>query len=85
MLPHQKITPREREIIDCLSNGQTSSEIATSLFISIETVKSHRSNLMKKFDARNAFQLAIKITESNIGSKERELVQSSESYQLAIC
>jgi DNA-binding CsgD family transcriptional regulator len=37
----------------------TTDETAQELFITHETVKTHRRNLMQKFDARNAFHLGV--------------------------
>jgi len=54
------VTEREREILRSMSLGNTSLEIATSLFISEHTVISHRKNLMSKLDARNSAHLIMK-------------------------
>jgi two-component system invasion response regulator UvrY len=42
------ITPRELEIIDCLSNGLNSGEIAKKLGITLKTAEVHRHNVLKK-------------------------------------
>lgn len=42
------LTPREEEIIRCLTKGMESKEIADNLFISVNTVKTHRRNLKSK-------------------------------------
>lgn len=61
-----KLTNREFEIIVCLADGLTTSETASRLFLSHETIKSHRSRLMQKLDARNAFQLGIFVMKYNL-------------------
>jgi DNA-binding CsgD family transcriptional regulator len=43
-----KLTDREVEIINLISRGNTNQEIADQLFISINTVQTHRKNIMKK-------------------------------------
>ncbi|GLU55657.1 response regulator transcription factor [Dyadobacter frigoris] len=43
-------TNREKEIIILISKGLTSIEIAEVLFISIETVKTHRKNIKQKIN-----------------------------------
>jgi len=48
-----KITRREKEILTCIAEELTNSEIAKKLFISIKTVESHRKNLHQKFGVRN--------------------------------
>lgn len=48
------LTTREREIIRMVAMERTNEEIATSLFISVDTVKSHRRQLMTKLNVRNS-------------------------------
>lgn len=47
------ITHREREVLNLLVDGLTSSEIAEQLFISPRTVDKHRTNLLKKLGQKN--------------------------------
>ncbi len=44
------LSEREREILAAIAEGQSSREIAESLFLSPRTVDTHRSNLMRKLD-----------------------------------
>jgi DNA-binding NarL/FixJ family response regulator len=48
------ITKREQEIIDMVARGFSSPQIANKLFISVRTVQTHRANIMKKLDVKNA-------------------------------
>jgi len=48
-----KLTRRENEILTCIAEEFTNSEIAEKLFISTKTVESHRKNLLQKFGVRN--------------------------------
>ena len=48
-----KLTRRENEILTCIAEELTNSEIAEKLFISKKTVESHRKNLLQKFGVRN--------------------------------
>ncbi|SFW12489.1 two component transcriptional regulator, LuxR family [Sinomicrobium oceani] len=48
-----KITRREKEILQLVTEGMTSAQIAEKLFISPYTVETHRKNLMEKFDVNN--------------------------------
>lgn len=50
-------TPREREILAFIANGLTSQEIADRLFISLNTVETHRRNLINKFQAKNMAEM----------------------------
>jgi len=44
------LTSREREIVQRIAEGQTTKEIAAALGLSVKTVESHRSSLMRKLD-----------------------------------
>jgi DNA-binding NarL/FixJ family response regulator len=45
--PH-RITAREREIIQLLSEGKSNKEVAVTLDISTRTVETHRASIMHK-------------------------------------
>ena len=49
-LPPDPLTSREREIVQRIAEGQTTKEIAAYLGLSVKTVESHRSSLMRKLD-----------------------------------
>jgi DNA-binding NarL/FixJ family response regulator len=49
-LPPDPLTSREREILQRIAEGETTKEIASHLGLSVKTVESHRSNLMRKLD-----------------------------------
>ena len=51
------ITEREMEVLDLLSRGLNSKEIAEKLFISPNTVDYHRRLLLKKTESRNIAEL----------------------------
>lgn len=55
--PAARLTDREREVLLCVANGQTSREIARDLGISVKTVQTHRENIMEKLSLRNISQL----------------------------
>jgi two-component system, NarL family, nitrate/nitrite response regulator NarL len=47
------LTRREKEILQLLSKGLTSNEIAEKLFLSTFTVDTHRRNMLQKFNVHN--------------------------------
>jgi DNA-binding NarL/FixJ family response regulator len=51
--PYVGLTVREREIIRMIALEHTNGEIAAALFISEDTVKTHRKNLMTKLNVRS--------------------------------
>lgn len=51
-----KLSDRELEVIRLMAEGLTSSEIASKLFLSDHTVKTHRKNILKKLNVHNSSQ-----------------------------
>ena len=51
------LTPRENEILVCISEGLSSKQIAGKLFISENTVANHRKNMLLKTGAKNSSEL----------------------------
>ena len=47
------LTPREWEVVDLLAESRTTDEIATTLVLATETVRSHVKNIMRKLEARS--------------------------------
>jgi two-component system response regulator FixJ len=54
------LTPREMEVLECLTQGMPNKTIAYDLSISPRTVEVHRANLMKKLGVRS-FSDALRI------------------------
>ncbi|HNP19774.1 MAG TPA: LuxR C-terminal-related transcriptional regulator [Fulvivirga sp.] len=50
-------SPRELEVIILLGEGLTAKEIASQLFVSTETIISHKKNALAKSDCKNSTQL----------------------------
>jgi len=62
----RRITPREKEILNLIAKEYTGKEIANELYISAETVKTHRANLLTKLQAKNTAGLIVKSIQHNI-------------------
>ena len=54
---HEKLSLREIDIIGLIMQGLSNKEIASRLFISFETVKTHRKNIFRKTGVSNAASL----------------------------
>lgn len=48
-----RLTRREKEVLQYISEEYTNAEIAEKIFVSIKTVESHRTNLLSKFGVKN--------------------------------
>jgi ATP/maltotriose-dependent transcriptional regulator MalT len=61
-----KLTDREWEVLDLLSGGASTEDIARLLVLSTETVRTHLKNLYRKLEVRNrddAVEAAAKLRE----------------------
>ena len=60
------LTERELEVAVCVGRGLSNSEIASELYLSIPTVKSHVSRLLTKLDATNRVQVAMVVHDAGL-------------------
>ncbi|MCI0411148.1 MAG: response regulator transcription factor [Acidobacteria bacterium] len=51
------LTPREREVLQLLTEGKATKEIAGIISISVKTVETHRKNIMDKLGLRSVAEL----------------------------
>jgi two-component system, NarL family, response regulator NreC len=49
-LPEERLTSREREVLQLVAEGKTTKEIAAILNVSVKTADAHRTRLMQKLD-----------------------------------
>jgi two-component system response regulator FixJ len=62
---HDRLTPREREILAKIAGGASNKEAGRQLGISPRTIEVHRSRIMEKVNAKNAADLVrIVLTQS---------------------
>jgi DNA-binding NarL/FixJ family response regulator len=55
--PYERLTSREREVLQLIAEGHSTQEIATLLYVSGKTVETHRSRLMEKLDIHTIAEL----------------------------
>ena len=55
----EQLSDREKEILVCLVQGMSNKEIANSLFISLNTVITHRRNIARKLQIHSVAGLTI--------------------------
>jgi DNA-binding NarL/FixJ family response regulator len=61
-IPDGGLSKRELEVLECLAQGMTTSEISSQLFISENTVKTHVRRILDKLDAGNRTEAVSKAT-----------------------
>ena len=67
-----RISRREKDVLELTAMELTIREIASELFISSHTAKSHRKNLMSKWDVKNMAGLVRKGFELGVLSISQE-------------
>jgi DNA-binding NarL/FixJ family response regulator len=53
------LSPREREVLELAATGLTADGIAAQLFLSVETVRTHTRNAVRKLGARNRLHAVV--------------------------
>ncbi len=67
----ERLTSREREILQLIAEGNSNKEIADILSRSVETVRTHRANLMDKLDLHSAEEVRGFAVEEGIIKEEK--------------
>jgi DNA-binding NarL/FixJ family response regulator len=62
----ERLTPREHEVLRYLAQGQTNSEIAAALVVSVATVKFHVEHIIAKLGVAGRTQTAVRAVEFGI-------------------
>jgi len=64
--PPDRLTPREREVLDQIVEGHTNREIAHKLSLSVGTVKIHVEHIIAKLGVADRTQAAVRAVESGL-------------------
>jgi len=57
--PHPRLTPRQREILDLIASGLSTSEMATRLTISTETVRNHLRSVFTELGVHTRLEAIV--------------------------
>jgi len=57
------VSKREVEVLECLANGYTTSQVAAQLFVSENTIKTHIRHILEKLDASNRAEAVKKASQ----------------------
>jgi len=66
LISRLELTKRELEILNLMAEGHSNEEIATKIFVSLSTVKSHNQNLFVKLDVKRRTQAIEKAKRLNL-------------------
>ncbi|MEM6342796.1 MAG: response regulator transcription factor [Bacteroidota bacterium] len=77
--PKPKLSKRQIQIVELLKQGLTTEEVANKLFISANTVHTHRRNMLQKLNLGNTVELVVWAIKEGLISPELE--SESEKHQ----
>jgi DNA-binding NarL/FixJ family response regulator len=55
--PTQRLTPRQREVVQLLAEGKSNKEVAAALGVSVKTAETHRANIMQRLEYHSISEL----------------------------
>lgn len=69
--PFAELTPREREILECIADGMSNKMIARALDITDGTVKLHVKAILRKLGMRSRVEAAVAAVEQGLGKRRK--------------
>jgi pimeloyl-ACP methyl ester carboxylesterase/DNA-binding CsgD family transcriptional regulator len=67
-LPLADLTPRERDVLECIARGLDNSEIAASLELSEKTVRNHITRVFDKIGVEHRYQAIVLARDAGLGA-----------------
>jgi len=67
VIERDRFSRRERDILNCLAQGESNKEIARKLDLAESTVKIHVQNIFKKLNMSSRVQVALYAVENGYG------------------
>jgi DNA-binding NarL/FixJ family response regulator len=64
----KELSDREIEVVTLVASGHRNKEIASKLFISEQTVKTHLSNIFQKLEVNDRLELALYAMRNGLAS-----------------
>ena len=67
-LPLADLTPRERNVLECIARGLDNAEIAASLGLSEKTVRNHITRVFDKIGVEHRYQAIVLARDAGLGT-----------------
>ena len=68
-LPIGNLTPRERNVLECIARGLDNSEIAASLELSEKTVRNHITRVFAKIGVEHRYEAIVRARDAGVGTE----------------
>lgn len=72
VIERDRFSRRERDVLNCLAQGESNKEIARDLSLAESTVKIHVQNIFKKLGMSSRVQVALYAAENGFGQRSRD-------------
>jgi DNA-binding NarL/FixJ family response regulator len=56
---YELLTPREREILQMLGEGNSNKDVASKLSLSLHTIETHRGNILEKLNLHGTAEMIL--------------------------
>ena len=66
-LPLGELTPRERDVLECIARGLDNAEIAVALELSEKTVRNHITRVFDKIGVEHRYQAIVRARDAGLG------------------
>ena len=78
-----RLSSREREVVQLVSEGSITKQVASTLHVSVKTVETHRTNIMRKLGVHSIAELVLYAVRNNIVQRSSSLAaENKPAYQL---
>lgn len=74
----ERLTPRQRQVLQMIAEGRTTRAMAVSLHLSVKTIESHRAKLMSQLGIRDVAGLVVYAIRSGIIDIDRVAPQKPD-------
>ena len=71
VLPLNKLTPRERAVLEAVASGLDNTEIAASLGLSAKTIRNHITRILAKIGVAHRYQAIVLARDAGLGATNR--------------
>ena len=75
-LPHERLSDREYEVLCLIASGQTVSDIAESIHLSVTTISTYRARILDKMSLKNNAELTRYAPQHGLVVTVREVHES---------
>lgn len=66
MKKSRQLSKREIEVLQLVAKGMTANQVAEKLYLSLDTIETHKKNIVRKLHANNTVEAVVKAVKSKL-------------------